>query len=129
MMANQCRSSLCNAALLSSFLQDLDSSETGTVRRRAKTIVTPKMAMESFRLSFLNDGESALSTSDSQIPELPSRPRWPWLSRRHLLRRRVHLSIPYHAGEPSSPLRVRLFKSSAMSSLRLCTSRSTTRNG
>ena len=95
MMANQCRSSLCNAALLSSFLQDLDSSETGTVRRRAKTIVTPKMAMESFRLSFLNDGESALSTSDSQIPELPSRPRWPWLSRRHLLRRRVHLSIPY----------------------------------
>ncbi|PVD30740.1 hypothetical protein C0Q70_10015 [Pomacea canaliculata] len=38
-------------------LQDLDSSETGTVRRRAKTIVTPKMAMESFRLSFLNDDQ------------------------------------------------------------------------
>ncbi|CAL1537600.1 unnamed protein product, partial [Lymnaea stagnalis] len=36
---------------------DLDSYETGTVRRRAKTIVTPKMAMESFRLSFLNDDQ------------------------------------------------------------------------
>ena len=95
MMASQCRSSVCNAALRSSFLQDLDSSETGTVRRRAKTIVTPKMAMESFRLSFLNDGESALSTSDSQIPELPSRPGWPWLSRWLLLRWRVHLSTRY----------------------------------
>ncbi|GFO38016.1 ras-associated and pleckstrin homology domains-containing protein 1 [Plakobranchus ocellatus] len=36
---------------------DLDSYETGTVRRRTKTIVTPKMAMESFRLSFLNDDQ------------------------------------------------------------------------
>ncbi|XP_059163290.1 ras-associated and pleckstrin homology domains-containing protein 1-like isoform X2 [Physella acuta] len=36
---------------------DLDPHETGTVRRRTKTIVTPKMAMESFRLSFLNDDQ------------------------------------------------------------------------
>ncbi|KAH9488658.1 hypothetical protein Btru_061254 [Bulinus truncatus] len=39
------------------FHTDLDSHETGTVRRRTKTIVTPKMAMESFRLSFLNDDQ------------------------------------------------------------------------
>ncbi|XP_055895083.1 uncharacterized protein LOC106060612 isoform X4 [Biomphalaria glabrata] len=39
------------------FHTDLDSHDTGTVRRRAKTIVTPKMAMESFRLSFLNDDQ------------------------------------------------------------------------
>ncbi|KAL8578540.1 hypothetical protein ACOMHN_028812 [Nucella lapillus] len=38
-------------------MRDLDSSETGTVRRRTKTVVTPKMAMESFRLSFLNDDQ------------------------------------------------------------------------
>ena len=39
-------------------LQDDDSDGTGTVRRRNKTVVTPKMAMESFRFSFLNsDGQ------------------------------------------------------------------------
>lgn len=45
--------------LLLLYLQGLDSEDTGTVKRRNKTVVTPKMAMESFRYSFLNaDGKT-----------------------------------------------------------------------
>ncbi|KAL5006735.1 hypothetical protein ScPMuIL_015541 [Solemya velum] len=40
---------------LESLKMGLDCDGTGTVRRRNKTVVTPKMAMESFRFSFLND--------------------------------------------------------------------------
>ena len=41
-------------------------------------VITPKMAMGSFRLSFLSDDESTLSTSNPQALERPSHPRWPW---------------------------------------------------
>ena len=36
------------------YFQGLEAGETGTVRRRQKTVVTPKMAMESFRYSFMS---------------------------------------------------------------------------
>ncbi|XP_060583749.1 ras-associated and pleckstrin homology domains-containing protein 1-like isoform X2 [Ruditapes philippinarum] len=35
----------------------LEAGETGTVRRRQKTVVTPKMAMESFRYSFMSENQ------------------------------------------------------------------------
>ncbi|XP_046580420.1 ras-associated and pleckstrin homology domains-containing protein 1-like isoform X2 [Haliotis rubra] len=43
---------------------------TGTVRRRNKTIVTPKMAMESFRFSFLNSEENQDVNFDAILGEL-----------------------------------------------------------
>ncbi|KAK3101694.1 hypothetical protein FSP39_005551, partial [Pinctada imbricata] len=49
---------------------DLDSCDTGTVRRRQKTVVTPKMAMESFRYSFLNSEESQEVNFDAILGEL-----------------------------------------------------------
>ncbi|XP_036362670.1 ras-associated and pleckstrin homology domains-containing protein 1 isoform X4 [Octopus sinensis] len=49
---------------------DSDGSNTGTVRRRNKTVVTPKMAMESFRLSFLNNEENQDVNLDAILGEL-----------------------------------------------------------
>ncbi|GAB1603573.1 ras-associated and pleckstrin homology domains-containing protein 1-like isoform X1, partial [Argonauta hians] len=49
---------------------DSDGSNTGTVRRRSKTVVTPKMAMESFRLSFLNNEENQDVNLDAILGEL-----------------------------------------------------------
>lgn len=40
---------------LENYAKGLDVGETDTVRRRNKTVVTPKMTMESFRNSFLNE--------------------------------------------------------------------------
>ncbi|KAK3587966.1 hypothetical protein CHS0354_014483 [Potamilus streckersoni] len=48
----------------------LDPGETGTVRRRNKTVVTPKMAMESFRLSFLSNDENQDVNFDAILGEL-----------------------------------------------------------
>ncbi|KAL4222944.1 Ras-associated and pleckstrin y domains-containing protein 1 [Mactra antiquata] len=42
---------------LENYAKDLEAGETGTVRRRQKTVVTPKMAMESFRYSFMSDNQ------------------------------------------------------------------------
>ncbi|XP_056007058.1 ras-associated and pleckstrin homology domains-containing protein 1-like isoform X4 [Ostrea edulis] len=47
-----------------------DSDDTGTVRRKKKTVVTPKMAMESFRSSFLNTDENQDVNLDAILGEL-----------------------------------------------------------
>ncbi|XP_050418262.1 ras-associated and pleckstrin homology domains-containing protein 1 isoform X3 [Patella vulgata] len=51
-------------------MKELDSDQTGTVRRRNKTVVTPKMAMESFRFSFLNNEENQDINFDAILGEL-----------------------------------------------------------
>nr|XP_022305026.1 ras-associated and pleckstrin homology domains-containing protein 1-like isoform X2 [Crassostrea virginica] len=50
--------------------KDLNSDDTGTVRRKKKTVVTPKMAMESFRSSFLNTDENQDVNLDAILGEL-----------------------------------------------------------
>ncbi|XP_061186037.1 ras-associated and pleckstrin homology domains-containing protein 1-like isoform X2 [Saccostrea echinata] len=50
--------------------KSLDSDDTGTVRRKKKTVVTPKMAMESFRSSFLNTDENQDVNLDAILGEL-----------------------------------------------------------
>ncbi|CAG2184969.1 RAPH1 [Mytilus edulis] len=55
---------------LETLKMDLDSDGTDTVRRRNKTIVTPKMAMESFRFSFLNSDENQDVNFDAILGEL-----------------------------------------------------------
>lgn len=49
---------------------DLNSDDTGTVRRKKKTVLTPKMAMESFRSSFLNTDENHDVNLDAILGEL-----------------------------------------------------------
>ena len=41
-------------AMIFLLFQGLEPGDTGTVRRRQHTVVTPKMAMESFRYSFMS---------------------------------------------------------------------------
>lgn len=55
---------------LETLKMDLDNDGTDTVRRRNKTIVTPKMAMESFRFSFLNSDENQDVNFDAILGEL-----------------------------------------------------------
>ncbi|XP_052245813.1 ras-associated and pleckstrin homology domains-containing protein 1-like isoform X3 [Dreissena polymorpha] len=42
---------------LENYAKGLEPGDTGTVRRRQKTEVTPKMAMESFRYSFMSENQ------------------------------------------------------------------------
>ncbi|XP_033761330.1 ras-associated and pleckstrin homology domains-containing protein 1-like isoform X2 [Pecten maximus] len=55
---------------LESLKMCLEPGDTGTVRRRNKTVVTPKMAMESFRFSFLNSDEAQDVNFDAILGEL-----------------------------------------------------------
>lgn len=72
-MASHCLITLCKIVNFVHLLyfQGLEPGDTGTVRRRQKTVVTPKMAMESFRYSFMS-GKYGLKMNSSILiqPEL-----------------------------------------------------------